>query len=439
MQQQLLKIASGRWNRACGSIHAPALVLACGLAPIGGVGDLISLWLFGIAAFAAIPRLMCSGSFLATRPTLLFYGSFWLFAVASLAWAPATATPDLTSAWTLLVIPAVLPALHRPGLVLWPIAIGVAAQALIQIGGAIGLIESPSERPWRSSPGLYWYPASVGIWSVSGLLISLALARASRSPRTILAATTLCLLAAVGLALTLNRAAWLAGGIGLSLLLGRWMWIACRSPRALTAAAVLVLLPIVVGASAYLGSKTVRYRVHSAAKEVVAVWQPSSDSTSNLRANSFGMRVLWWDAGWDLMWKRPIIGHGAGSVAESLARLESERPSNRGAAVRGFITSNPHCSLITAAVEQGVPGMALLLLTGIAAAGGAWRRGIGVIAMSSLGPTIVVLLLFGTVHALLLEPYTATLVAILIAMSIGPPPKSECQHEDAASSDTMAA
>ncbi|MDP7071195.1 MAG: O-antigen ligase family protein [Phycisphaerales bacterium] len=421
--------------RTTGSIHALAMVSACVLAPVGGLGDSISLWFFGIAAGAAIPWYSRHGFGVLARPAVVLYGLFWLLVLASTAWSPPAATPAGSAAWTLLAIPAVIPALHRPGLVLWPIAIGVAVQAAIQAGGAAGLIESPGERAWRSSPGLYWYPASVAVWSVTGLLVSLGLARVSGSARSTLAAAGLGMLAAVGLVLTLNRAAWLAGGVGAFLLLARWLWQSRQSHR-VGAAALLTLLPLAIAAAAFFGSKTVRYRVHTAVEEVAAVWQ-SPAVAPGLHPSSFGMRLLWWRAGWDLMWTRPISGHGAGSIAESLARLEVRRPSGGAADVRGFITSNPHCSLTAAAIEQGVPGASLLLLTAIATAIGAWRRGASEIAMSGVGPAVIAMLLIGTVHAVLLEPYSATLAALLVAMSGAPHAAKGLGVDPARRCDTM--
>lgn len=420
-------------------VHSTAAMLACGLAPIGGWGDGIAVWLCGLAAIAAIPLLIPHASYFLTRPVILIYGLFWLLVVASQSWAPASAAPNMSPLWTLLVIPALLPLARRPTLVLWAIAAGVTAQALIQTGGAVGFFEAPDERSWRSSPGLYWYPASVAVWSMCGVLLSLALARAGRTRLQRSVAIVFVLCAAAGLALTLNRAAWLTAGIGIGILAVRWIWSACHTRRAVTTVLALSLLPVVIGVSAYFGSKIVRYRVQHAAREVAAIWQPSADGSLAPNSNSLGMRVLWWHAGWDLMWQRPLTGNGAGAVAESLARLESELPSNQGAGLRGFITHNPHCSLVAAAIEQGIPGAALLILTGITTVAGTWRRGIGAMALSSLGPATIALLLFGTVHAILLEPYTATLVAILVALSIAPPPKPACRRGGAASCDTMTA
>ena len=133
-----------------------------------------------------------------------------------------------------------------------------------------------------------------------------------------------------------------------------------------------------------------------------------------------GLRVLWWHAGWVLLQDKPLTGHGAGSIRVSLARKEADMPSAWGAGASGFITWNPHSTWVATAIEQGIPGVALL---GIACIGGAmagWRRGRRCFTALGLGPAWIAALLFSVTHAVLLEPFTAILIAILVAATIPP-------------------
>ncbi|MCH2135021.1 MAG: hypothetical protein MK101_00400 [Phycisphaerales bacterium] len=57
----------------------------------------------------------------------------------------------------------------------------------------------------------------------------------------------------------------------------------------------------------------------------------------------------------------PIFGHGAGSTRDELASAEQSLPPMLAAGVDGFITIDPHSSILATLFEQGIVGLALML------------------------------------------------------------------------------
>ena len=97
-------------------------------------------------------------------------------------------------------------------------------------------------------------------------------------------------------------------------------------------------------------------------------------------------------------------------------------PSAWGAGVSGFITWNPHSTWIATAIELGIPGLFLLGASMLGGAWTGWRRGLDGDASLGLGPAWIAMLIFSLTHAVLLEPETAVLVTLMVAVAIRPPP-----------------
>jgi len=226
--------------------------------------------------------------------------------------------------------------------------------------------------------------------------------------------------AGLGLILTYNRACWAAAGIGAMLLVMRWAWAPRSNSRHRWASISAIALVVVIGCGTVLSSQSMRHQVRAAAKEVSTMWSGDPDVGSRFDSR-LGRRVLWWNAGWHLMWEAPLTGHGAGSTQLSLGRIERTLPPEWGAVVPGFITWNPHSPYVSTAIEQGLPGVALLLSALVGATTVGWKRGRGDPLRMGIGPAWITVLLIGTSHALLLDLYTATLVSGLLTLSVLPP------------------
>ena len=246
--------------------------------------------------------------------------------------------------------------------------------------------------------------------------------------------------AAVGVVLTMNRSGWIIASGGLVVVAIRWALSSHRPKGRWVWPTITVLL-----LGGILSTSLVQFKMdwrieksyleveRFAEKPLPASKPPpnASGATTEITTatrppvvdvkrfdSSSGKRVIWWHAGWELLKDRPFIGHGAGSIRRSLAIKEAEMPSQWGAGVPGFITWNPHASLVASAIEQGGLGVLLLLAIAIGVAIGAWRRGRTCAALIGIGPAWIGLLLFSFTHAVLLEPYTSVLVSILLVAAL---------------------
>jgi len=399
---------------ACGRIQA---VLACSgiaLLPIAGGLDTVGLVLLSAAAAASIPLLARDASGIAWWMVAL-WTLWWVLAAASLSWSDTPQYAPLLSAWTLVLLPALLPLRRCPAVWIWSLGAGVAAQTVLQLTTWKFITVAPKFSLLGSAAGgLHWYPPYVGMWAAAGLMLLIGLLRTQRGASA-LAAGLLVLASAVGVILSSSLACWVAVGAGGLVVAWQWASTTNRWRR------VCWLAPTALVIAAAITLPTMWQQVQSTGRDISqAAGEPTPGAATPLDS-SMGLRLAWWHAGWELLLERPLTGHGAGSVERSLAVQEAKMPSRLGAAVPGFLTVNPHCSLISTAIEQGMPGVLLLLAT---AAGGllaSWRLG-RTRVLCGLTAAWVTLLLSGLTHAVLLEPYTAALASLLVAASLARPP-----------------
>lgn len=419
-------------------VHAAALCIAFVLLPIAGPLEHIGLLVLGVAGALGLPACYAQRRIILSHPALVLWLMWWLLTFLSLLWSPDPGHAVLGGAWGLLAIPAMVPLRERPALWMWPLALGVAAQAMVQFTAWSGLVATWHIWGGYANGGLHVYPPYVGLWAFVGLMMSCALMLSSRSRTWRIVAWILAVIATLSIVLTVNRSSWAIALGGLSLLALRWTWCAHR-PRGqwiAPAAAMFTLLVILTVSFVQLNMGTqfelARHDVgvlvvdtpapaaHDSPAATTTMPQASVAAQRSTRRfdTSAGKRIIWWNAGWHLLCDRPIAGHGAGSIRRSLAHKESELPSEWGAGVSGFITFNPHASLVATAIEQGGIGVALLLSVAFIIAVCSWRRGRMSAIQIGLGPAWIGLLLFSFTHAVLLEPYTSVLVSILLMASV---------------------
>lgn len=439
-------------------IHISLLWIAFVLMPIAGPLQHIGLLILGVAGVLGLPAFYHQRRFILAHPAVVLWLSWWLLAFLSLLWSPDPKHAVLDGVWGLLAIPAMAPILSRPRLWMWPLACGVAAQTAVQITAWSGLVATWHIWGGNANGGLHSYPPYVGLWAFVGLIMSCALILNMPSRTWRIVAWILAVIATLSIVLTVNRSSWAIAIGGLFLLAMRWAWSVHR-PRGqwvASAASLLSLLAILIVnfVQFNMGTKFELAR-HNAGVLVVdtsvppqgqasaattPTTTPQSDRGQGSQTQhspivstrrfdtSAGKRILWWNAGWLLLCDQPVAGHGAGSIRRSLAHLEAELPSEWGAGVSGFITFNPHASLVATAIEQGGIGVALLLGVALIVAVSSWRRGRENSALIGLGPAWIGLLLFSFTHAVLLEPYTSVLVSILLMASLPAPAPSRAAH-----------
>jgi len=145
---------------------------------------------------------------------------------------------------------------------------------------------------------------------------------------------------------------------------------------------------------------------------------PDSAQDMDRFDSSLGMRVVWWNAGFELVQQQPL-GSGSGSTRRRLMQFSMEAPPQLGEALSSSATFNPHSPWVATAIQQGVPGVALLLVVGVAGGVSGWRRGRSDPLLLSLGPIWLVVAGFSVMHGVLIESYTAMLVSVLLVGSVG--------------------
>ena len=400
-------------------IHAAALAAGLVLLLSGLISVQVGLILLSIAGVAALPALARCHRALLRNNVLWLWLSWWLLWMLSLTWSATPNAAHWDAMWGLVVIPAVMPVAHNPSRWLWPMAIGVGLHSLTQATAWSGLVDTTwfteLRTPFR---GLHWYSPYVAVWAMTSMLLMIGVAACQSRRGVRIAALVLAIAAVVGLLLTMNRTSWVVGGAAVVLLAARRVITLRREQRQwmLPVALTAGLLAIAVAAFVSLKMDT---RFGQAQREIARLAGGDEDASVGDRFDSsIGRRVLWWNACWELLLDRPILGHGAGSIELSLAKKEAELPSEWGAAVPGFITHNPHCSLVATAIEQGGLGVLLLLALSITGLMRSWRVGEHMQQLAGLAPAWLAMLAFSLTHAVLLEPYTVVLVSLLVAASM---------------------
>jgi O-antigen ligase len=117
--------------------------------------------------------------------------------------------------------------------------------------------------------------------------------------------------------------------------------------------AALVIAPLSLGLLAYVGSSKIQERATQIMNE------SQNYSTHGDNASSSGFRLHAWRRSLQAIAERPLIGHGVGSWAQSVKRIEgaqAEKIFGEG------LTGNSHQEFLFWGVELGVGGILLLLL-----------------------------------------------------------------------------
>jgi O-antigen ligase len=408
-----------QYRRSAQWIHTAALAAGLVLLLSGLVSVQVGLILLSIASVAALPVLVSRHSELLRSTVLWLWVSWWLLWMLSLTWSATPGAAHWDAMWGLVVIPAVMPVAHKPARWLFPVAIGVGLHSLTQATAWSGLIDTTwfteVRKPFR---GLHWYSPYVAVWAMTSMLLMIG-AAACKSRRGVrIAALVLAIAAVVGLLLTMNRTSWVVAGAAVVLLAVSQVITLRRQQRQWMLPAALTACLLTIAAAAFVSLKMDAH-FGQAQRDIMRLAGEDEDASAGSRFDSsVGRRVLWWNAGWELLLDRPVLGHGAGSTELSLAKKEAELPSEWGAAVPGFITHNPHCSLLSTAIEQG--GLGVLLLLGLSITGviRSWRVGQHMHQLVGLAPAWLALLAFSLTHAVLLEPYTVALISLLVAASM---------------------
>jgi O-antigen ligase len=134
--------------------------------------------------------------------------------------------------------------------------------------------------------------------------------------------------------------------------------------------------------------------------------------------NSVGLRMLWWNAGIRIWTDKPWIGHGDGSTRDQLAIQETKMPVEQGASTDGFIIVDPHSSILATAIDQGLVGVVLLVTFVLIAIVTEFTRNYSSRLLVGLGPAWILVTIFALFHTLQFSNYTASLISILVLLSL---------------------
>ena len=398
------------------------------------------------------------------RPVVWLWVAWWLLIAASIAWSPDLSLSHWQSLLMLLLIPAVASLRAHRNAVVLAIAIGISINVCVQVLQWGHVLQS-ERYPWPwIAPGLFDYPPFAGIWTATVLLLLLPLLSKASTLIRALPRLMLCGSCLIGALLASSKVSLLAGSVGVVLV---GLVLVLRRPTPWGRAAVCSVIAATITIALWQGFKkdSVGHRVfrslsHDIETATTAPQQPATkvteqktlDTTSQqaeglsatprpapeLQATqripsrkqqtrmqtSFGLRTLWWNATGDIVMEAPLLGHGAGSTRDQLARAERHLPPDLGAGIDNFIIEDPHSSLLATAIEQGLLGVGLLLTCICTALWMTLRATLRDVRYIGLTGAWCMLCAGALVHTLQFSPWMTALGTVMIVLSAWLPPKT---------------
>lgn len=392
-------------------LHAALVALGLVLAPLGGGPTQAGLLALTLAAILALPLLTRDGPRVVWLVPALWFG-LWVVTAVSLAWSPVAQVRALAGAWSLVVVPALLPLTSRRAWWIWPLGIGLAGLLAVQLAMWPGWTAPTIRRMLvLTSGGFHAYTPDAGLWGVAGCAIFGGMAIAHPSSGVRRAAWAITLFAVLVVAVSDSLAVWIAMAAAALIVLARLVLRPSPQGRMLW----IGLSAVAIGGAITVPNCVWR-QIDHAARDIQSARTAASATEPRPLDTSDGRRIAWWHAGWFLLKERPLAGHGAGSTPMALAQAEASLPSKWGASIPGFITRNPHGVLVRVAIEQGCLGLALLLALGIGGWLAAWRLAGNDPTLVGLPAAWAAVIIFGVAHAVLLEYSTSALVSLLVAI-----------------------
>lgn len=267
-----------------------------------------------------------------------------------------------------------------------------------------------ADRLWHEPDRIsgWWDPAVGGSVLVAGLGLHLPAAMMGRGRCRVLglAGTAITLVALVA---TGTRGAWIA-----AVLLMVFAFVVAfmkgrseqsRKGRAGILAAGLVLV-VVIGAGVLARSDSTRQRVESARAEIARAMEGDFSSSTGARVSMANQALR---AGFE----HPAHGLGAGGFRDWMETQTAEPKDDH---------AHAHSSVLQIFAENGIPGVAMLLLIASVVLVNSWRCGIETVGERwgySMGPffAAVGLLLISAFDSVLINVHTMALLGALAALS----------------------
>jgi len=424
--------AKNKYAHLLFQLHFSIGLLALSLLALPGVPANIGIALLALTLLR-LPTTIKTISILFREPLFLLLIAWWSFALLSISWSDNSEKNLLVSPYLLLIIPALYPLLQESKYALLALGLGVAIHTGIQGLMWLGIMDGIRYAPRTLSGGLHWYPPYTALWSTATLTLLLGLLLTAKSKRDIRFSFLLLLPIPLSLLLAGNRTIFILLPISLIILAVKLFLFLPSKRKRIQAIAVCALIVLVgIGVLVLPGTSPSR-RISAIFNQVYStteIGQPEKPSAPNqvmrdIRkrrvdryVNSYGLRYVWWRGGIEIWKDSPWIGFGGGSTFKQFARIESKIPTELGADVEGFITPEPHSTILATAIEQGLVG--IVLMTSFAFL--AFIRSLksvaknpSLIGLSAAWFTVIV---FSLAHTIQFSAYASTLVIVLTTLTL---------------------
>ena len=414
-------------------LHFSIGLLALSLLALPGVPANIGIALLALTLLR-LPTTIKTLSILFREPLFLLLIAWWSFALLSISWSDNPEKNLLANPYLLLIIPALYPLLQESKNAILALGLGVAIHTGIQGLMWLGVMDGIRYAPRTLSGGLHWYPLFTALWSTVILLLLLGLLLTAKSKRDIRFSFLLLLPIPLSLLLAGNRTIFILLPIALIILAVKLFLFLPSKRKRIQAIAVCALIVLVgIGVLVLPGTSPSR-RISAIFKQVyytTEIGQPEKPSAPNqvmrdIRkrrvdryVNSYGLRYVWWRGGFEIWKGSPWIGYGGGSTFKQFARIEAKMPTELGADVEGFITPEPHSTMLATAIEQGLVGIALMFAfasLGLLRSIQCVRNSPSLIGLSAAWFTVIV---FSFAHTIQFSTYASTLIIILTTLTLG--------------------
>jgi len=392
------------------------------LIPLPGTCANLGLLLLSLSLLR-LPTTVQTIKYLIKKPLFILFMSWWLFALFSSMWAAPTSISLLANPLYILIVIAIWPLVKRPRLIILPLGFGVAIHTAIQLITWLGLVEGIRFKPFTLSGGLSWYPPFTALWGAVLFLLLLGIVLSSKTWKARTLPLLLLLPIPLSLLLAGNRSVFIVLPIMILLLIPRLVkFTLIKKQRVYITAICTIMFLLTVGLLLWPGSLP-NERMKLLINQATKTFEPQLKQNESFKGvdkyhNNVGLRMLWWNAGIRIWINKPWIGHGDGSTRDQLAIQETKMPVEQGASTDGFIIVDPHSSILATAIDQGLVGVVLLLTFVLIAIVTEFTRNYISRLLVGLGPAWILVTIFALFHTLQFSNYTASLISILVSLSL---------------------
>ena len=421
------------------NFHTTLGIIALILLPLPGKPAYIGMLLL-ILPLLRLPTTLKTLCAFLQKPIVLFLLVWCLFAYISILWSENPNRSLLTSPLILIIIPSLYPLKEKSKYLILALGFGVAIHTTIQVLMWLGVMHGVRYGPGTISGGLHWYPPFTALWSSASMFLLLGLAFTTPSRRTAVLATLLLIPVPLSLLISGNKTVFFVIPIATIFLAIQCVSLTKTRRKRIAIIVICSFIIFITICFSFVPGTTVSKRNAVLLKQTMKATnlnKPQHQSKKKtlpkeLRevrvdryVSSFGLRYVWWRAGY-IIWKEsPWIGHGAGASLKQFAWAESQIPTERGADVEGFITPEPHSSILATAIEQGLLGILLITSSVLFALIRSWRFMSANPSLIGLSAAWVSVIAFGFVHTIQFSTYASTLILVLFVFTLYQYPKVE--------------